>query len=286
MKISTPKSLLAIVTIAFLYTAPLSEAALYDYNTAEQWDDFYRPGAAIWSRATSGGIADTGWAVLASGNSTVPGFQLLNQKFSSDVDSFTLGVSFQWQSHAEHGVSTSGPNAALLLGIGRSGNNENFVPRFSGSDIGVESANMIAIGIGLTGTANVVRGTGGTLVNQERAFFNSGSSNTALVQGNWYAMEVVFEKGLIADSFDVTMNLYNSDNSGNRGGLLLSYTVNRANAALMDEEVNVFVGGFSQRYANISGVDNFYVQIPEPSLAGWMALVLLGLGCAKRLKRS
>lgn len=263
-------------------------AKLYDFNTPEQWNDFYNPSSSLWGNTQTGGISNSPWVETTSvGNNTVPYFKVLKNSFdTTDLDSFTVGVSFLWESHPDYGVVTSGANAQLTIGIGRSSDEgKDFEPRFSGSGFGAETADMIALGIQVrSGSPNVVVPRSGLIVSSSNITYNQDNNKeVTLTQGEWYELEAVFEKGFIENSFDITLNLYSLTSDGERvGEALFSYEINRINMNLTGNDVHAFFGNVSRRFDNIAGIDNFYVQIPENSSIGLGVLGLFLLGYIKR----
>ncbi|HWL52748.1 MAG TPA: hypothetical protein VNQ90_09950 [Chthoniobacteraceae bacterium] len=259
------------------------QAKVYNFNDATQWDEFYRTGNNIWSNPGTGGLSNTPWAAIGSGNNSIPGMLVRSESFSATEETFTLGAYFFWSS-AETGLAT-GSNDVLWLGIGQSGDPEKaFLPRNNGSDaLAPESAQELRLGLALVngaGNDNKVRPRGGGAIDGVRmSSFTDNNNTVTLTQDSWYYLELNFERAPISTGYTLTLNLYEATGTGSKGENILTYTTTQYNVALTTGELTPFVGSTSQRFSNVAGIDNLYLSIPEPSVTALAigGLVFLGV---------
>lgn len=254
------KTFARIITSMLAVTAASMAGAqgeFFDFNEAGKWDyAFYKTGPQIFRWEAAGGIDDTPWITNERPNNSIAGMLVLDRKFPGNQSEITLGIYFQWKGDAP----ASSTMDALTLGIGRSDDaSERFVPStLLSEDPNVATTQQLHIGIALTSEEDVVKIHGGEIVDQEKKFFAVPEGKSAqLVQGNWYYMEVEFRRALIDTGYDVTLRLYESDASGVKGAEMLSGTVTRYNAALINGDVQPFIAVRTVRYSNIVGIDNF-----------------------------
>ncbi len=85
-------------------------------------------------------------------------------------------------------------------------------------------ANDLGARYNSSGTAFDIRVNGGTTV--------SDSSTFTLTAGNWYDFRLTISKTATANTFNMTVSVYNSDSSGNVGTLVHSYTTTAVNSTV------------------------------------------------------
>ena len=124
-------------------------------------------------------------------------------------------------------------------------------------------ANDLGARYNSSGTAFDIRVNGGTTV--------SDSSTFTLTAGNWYDFRLTVSKTATANTFNMTVSVYNSDSSGNVGTLVHSYTTTAVNSTVYGSTAS-----YSYFRSNAgSGVpvdDNFSMTQasagPPPSITG------------------
>lgn len=119
---------------------------------------------------------------------------------------------------------------------------------------------------------------------------DSGAQDMALVNNNWYRTQVAVTKTASAGDFDVDVNLYSLDSSGNISALLRNYTDTFTNAPLYSGGFYAYIdlqvtpngtGGVATPAFFTDAIDNFNLSvtgvIPEPSTALLLGFGMLGL---------
>lgn len=262
-------------------------AKTYDFNDPGQWTELRHTGTGIWSNPSSGGLNDTPWAAIAAPNNSIPGFHVAPETVSTTQESLTLAVSFLWKTYDPPAPAQ---NNAVMLGIGKAATETaTYIPIANGSGVieGDATGHQLQIGIGTLDNGQI-RLRGGGVRDKERFYFgnNSQAPTATLTDNQWYYMEVTITRGIINTTFDITLSLYEQSPTGTIGSLVLTGSYNQSVPGLLDTDVYAFVGGVSQRYSNVAGIDNFTIPVPEPnSLSLLLGGAALAGFCRLRLTR-
>lgn len=243
-----------------------AQGGSYNFNSTGQLDDFAKTGgnASFWAIHPGTGIGGTD--SLKGVNTSTPGWMIHQQSASVEAP-FTAYIDFQWQQE------TVNLGYSLLVGA-VSTSNYSFTLSGGTETPGMHHLVAVVHNDGTTGN-NTIRV--GVLQAQNITSANIAYSDyMTLTPGSWYRLQLDFEWD--GTRFDALGSIYSLNNTtGAVTGLLESVT--RNNLLMNDLHANGVIysafgiNGQSQN-RGITGVDNFYTSVPEPSGG---VLMLLGL---------
>ncbi len=266
MKAYIVRSVIGCLAIAGSWSMQEAQGGSYNFNSTGQLDDFAKTGgnASFWAIHPGTGIGGTD--SLKGVNTSTPGWMIHQQSASVEAP-FTAYIDFQWQQE------TVNLGYSLLVGA-VSTSNYSFTLSGGTETPGMHHLVAVVHNDGTTGN-NTIRV--GVLQAQNITSANIAYSDyMTLTPGSWYRLQLDFEWD--GTRFDALGSIYSLNNTtGAVTGLLESVT--RNNLLMNDLHANGVIysafgiNGQSQN-RGITGVDNFYTSVPEPSGG---VLMLLGL---------